>query len=132
VSGYRRFYDDEIGIGMWGGRFQHNLAAVVPAALALGAPDFGSVKAAFSQHFLVTGGMDERLPSRLRMRLQAAASVIPGYDEHRGAKQGPVFEAHHDFISMHMVRLLDHLSAGYPGAAADIRAGQFDWNRAQI
>lgn len=132
VSDYRRHYDDEIGIGMWGGRFQQNFAAVVPAALALGASDFGSVKAAFSQRFLVTGELDDRLPQHLRTRLGAAASVIPGHDPSRGAKQGPVFEARHTFIAMHMVRLLDHLSAGYPGAAADIRAGRFDWSRAQI
>jgi hypothetical protein len=132
VTDYRRHYDDDIGIGMWGGRFQQNFAAVVPAALALGASDFGSIKAAFSQRFLVTGEMDDRLPLPLRTRLRAAASVIPGYDPPRGAEQGPVFEARHTFIAMHMVRLLDHLSADYPGAAADIKAGRFDWSRTQL
>lgn len=132
VSDYRRHFDEEIGIGMWGGRFQQNFAAVVPAALALGTADFGSAKAAFSHRFLVTGADDERLPRHLRTRLRDAASVIPGYAPDRGIEQGPVFESHHSFIAMHMVRLLAHLSAGYPGAAADIRAGRFDWNRARL
>jgi hypothetical protein len=132
VGDYRMHFDEEIGIGMWAGRFSQNFASVIPAALALGASDFGSLKAAFSQRFLVTGGKDERLPMPLRRRLSAAASVIPGFDPHPGVEQGPVFEAHHSFIAMHMVRLLDHLSADYPGAGADIRAGRYDWSRAAI
>lgn len=129
VGGFVRENMQRFDGAMWSGRMMQNYASVVPAALASEASSFSEVARAFSLEFLLAAQQDESLPAYMRSRLEGAVGAIPAYDEAKGNDQSEIFHDHLNFMFRNFDRLFAELTIGYPGAARDMRNGNFDWTR---
>ena len=95
-----------------------------------GRPASTTLRKALTLDYVVAAHGDDTLPNHVRSAVDNAVRVPFGFNQDAGAHQVETYMQAHDFIRLHMTRMLDHVEKGYPGSTADIRRGQLDWARA--